>query len=80
LLYVAATRARLGLHLLAVLAQDGNELRAPPARSLLASIWPLVADRVEVVPQQPSSSRTARPPRARRVLPADYRWQPPNER
>jgi ATP-dependent helicase/nuclease subunit A len=80
LLYVAATRARFELHLFAALAPDGDGLRAPPARSLLASIWPLVADRVEVVRQQPSPLRTTAPPQRRRVLPADYRWQPPKAR
>jgi ATP-dependent exoDNAse (exonuclease V) beta subunit len=80
LLYVAATRARLGLHLFGVLAPDGDGVRAPPARSLLASIWPMVADHVEVVRQQPPQrTMTLQRPR-RRILPADYQWQRPNAR
>ena len=48
LLYVAATRAREQLHLLGYAGyseKDGQrELKAPPANSLLATLWPAVAD------------------------------------
>ncbi len=48
LLYVAATRAREQLHLLGHAGyseKDGErELKAPPANSLLATLWPAVAD------------------------------------
>jgi ATP-dependent helicase/nuclease subunit A len=80
LLYVAATRARTSLHLFAALAVDGDGLRAPPARSLLASIWPLVADGAEVVRQSPSLLPATQPEQRRFVLPADYQWHPPNTR
>lgn len=46
LLYVAATRARQGLHLLGHVSckeeEDGFALKAPPQGSLLARLWPVV--------------------------------------
>lgn len=45
LLYVAATRARRRLHLIGCVATDSEgAVRAPPPSSLLARLWPAVAD------------------------------------
>jgi len=49
LLYVAATRAKRRLHLVCRLDDDAD---APPARSLLAPIWPALA--VQVAPTRPA--------------------------
>ncbi len=76
-LYVAATRARHSLHLFATLEFDGNAWRAPPARSLLAPIWPHVADCAEIIRPVEPPSITAAPPRDYRALPAHYEWRPP---
>ncbi len=56
LLYVAVTRARRSVYLFAVLDGDGDTLRPPPARSLLAPIWPFVADRAHVIQSQRCSA------------------------
>ena len=43
LLYVAATRAKRALHLLGTVKRDkGDEIKAPPANSLLALLWPVI--------------------------------------
>ncbi len=52
LLYVAATRARRQLHLLGSVGvsedgEGGRRIKAPPARSLLARLWPVVAAEYE---------------------------------
>jgi ATP-dependent helicase/nuclease subunit A len=52
LLYVASTRAIRHLHLLGAVAieeteEGGRELREPPARSLLARLWPAAAGEFE---------------------------------
>jgi ATP-dependent exoDNAse (exonuclease V) beta subunit len=46
LLYVAATRAVRNLYLLFA-AKNDEEYRAPPANSLLARVWPAVAEQVQ---------------------------------
>ena len=78
MLYVAATRARRSLHLFAALDDDNGELRLPPARSLLAPIWRLVRDDVEVIRHVEPAVDTTHAGRDRRVLPADYVWRPPS--
>jgi len=46
LLYVAATRAKRRLHLLACVARDAHgAIRKPAAGSLLATLWPAVGER-----------------------------------
>ncbi|WP_051362300.1 UvrD-helicase domain-containing protein [Solimonas soli] len=63
LLYVAATRARRRLHLLGTVARDEEGLpKAPPPSSLLARLWPAVAD------DYAAAARAAPPPAA----PADF--------
>ncbi|MEQ1439399.1 UvrD-helicase domain-containing protein [Fontimonas sp. SYSU GA230001] len=48
LLYVAATRARQQLHLLAAVGRDAKgKVATPPGRSLLARLWPAVAAQFE---------------------------------
>jgi ATP-dependent helicase/nuclease subunit A len=45
LLYVAATRAKRALHLLGTVKRDkDNEMKAPPATSLLALLWPVIEE------------------------------------
>ncbi len=45
LLYVAATRAKRALHLLGTVKFDKNEeIKVPPATSLLALLWPVVEE------------------------------------
>jgi len=46
LLYVACTRARRSLHLVAAIALDGekDEIRAPDSRSMLSRLWPALED------------------------------------
>jgi ATP-dependent exoDNAse (exonuclease V) beta subunit len=79
LLYVAATRARHSLNLFAALAADGDALRPPPSRSLLAPIWRLVAGQAEVVRHAEQKPAVTQPVRDRSVLPARYRWRPPTD-
>ncbi len=55
LLYVAATRAKRRLHLVCRLDDDAE---APPARSLLAPIWPALA--AEIEPERPARNRERR--------------------
>ncbi len=80
LLYVAATRAIRRLHLLAEVPLDKDGGWRPPARSLLARLWPGIEDRVG--PPAPVAAGPAPepsgllPPRpALRRLPLD--WHPP---
>jgi ATP-dependent helicase/nuclease subunit A len=78
LLYVAATRARSELHLLGELREtDGSQLAAPPAGTLLATLWPAIAAEFPAAPQLSSGGGQAQvlhvPPLRR--LPAN--WQPP---
>ena len=45
LLYVAATRAKRALHLLGTVKRDkDDEMKAPPATSLLALLWPVIEE------------------------------------
>ena len=45
LLYVAATRAKRSLHLLGTVKRDkDDEMKAPPATSLLALLWPVIEE------------------------------------
>ncbi len=61
LLYVAATRARMRLHLIGHLAAvtRGSERAAPRARSLLARLWPALA---HLWPAPPDGAPDADPP------------------
>jgi ATP-dependent exoDNAse (exonuclease V) beta subunit len=78
MLYVAATRARHSLQLFGALEDDDGELRPPPARSLFAPIWSLARDRIELVRESEPGAGVAPSTRERRVLSADYVWQPPD--
>ncbi|MGB9428682.1 MAG: UvrD-helicase domain-containing protein [Gammaproteobacteria bacterium] len=92
LLYVAATRAREQLHLLGHVGyaeKDGQrELKAPPANSLLATLWPMLASEYRRALQTYSPPVAGAPsslpiPRLRRVPagwrapapPPDIEWQ-----
>ena len=84
LLYVAATRARKALHLLGSVAvdNDGENLRAPTRRSLLARLWPVVGGAFEEAlvargdtPPQPGGAADRVPSAGLRRLPAH--WCPP---
>jgi len=45
LLYVAATRAKHALHLLGTVKRDkSDQMKAPPATSLLALLWPVIEE------------------------------------
>ena len=45
LLYVAATRAKRALHLLGTVKRDkDDQMKAPPASSLLALLWPVIEE------------------------------------
>lgn len=61
LLYVAATRARRRLHLLGEVGRgkDGDDVRPPPARSLLARLWPAVAAQFEQATPPSAAATTA---------------------
>jgi ATP-dependent exoDNAse (exonuclease V) beta subunit len=74
LLYVAATRARERLHLLGSAGRSGR----PRRDSLLARLWPVLADAFGEVPAPAEEARAAKaaPPRAPlRRLPSG--WVPP---
>jgi ATP-dependent helicase/nuclease subunit A len=79
LLYVAATRARRSLHLVGALEAGGEgKLPQPPGRSLLARLWPAVAQDFALLadgaaPPQPEAAR--RPPPMHR-LPAGWSAPP----
>ncbi len=84
LLYVAATRARKALHLLGSVAvdDDGENLRAPARRSLLARLWPVVGGAFEEAlatrgdtPPPPGGAADRATGAGLRRLPAD--WCPP---
>ena len=76
LMYVAATRARSSLHLSAVLGTDPQTgVRAPPARSLLATIWPTASKQARII--SADTTEHGRAANTRRVLPSDYRWRRP---
>ncbi len=82
LLYVAATRARERLHLIARLGLDADgQPKKPSRRSLLAELWPAVAgDCLAALEPQvdsaPGASQDATPVRLRR-LPAGWRLPAP---
>jgi ATP-dependent exoDNAse (exonuclease V) beta subunit len=58
LLYVAATRAKRALHLLGTVKRDNDDqMKAPPANSLLALLWPVVEAEFE---QETESKITVR--------------------
>ena len=84
LLYVACTRARKRLILLAQLREDeksASGVKAPSAASLLAPIWPAVAGQIEhvdvVLPESVSDvdDKEVKPPPVLRRLPTA--WQCP---
>jgi ATP-dependent exoDNAse (exonuclease V) beta subunit len=77
LLYVAATRAKLALHWIAVMPSAGNEYQ-PPANSALGLLWPaLAAEWPRPLPSAMSGvpSAHAGPPQSLRRLPSA--WLPP---
>ncbi|MFP5306154.1 MAG: UvrD-helicase domain-containing protein, partial [Gammaproteobacteria bacterium] len=86
LLYVAATRARRQLHLLAEVARgkDGDGLRAPLGRSLLARLWPaLAADFAAALPPADGEGAAAQPAPTERPAPPLRRlvdWRAPAPR
>jgi ATP-dependent helicase/nuclease subunit A len=78
LLYVAATRARRRLHLLANVRQENGRLASPPAQSLLAQLWPVVQAEFQsalagILPTREGERRDER--RSLRRLPLS--WRPP---
>jgi ATP-dependent helicase/nuclease subunit A len=88
LLYVAATRARRRLHLLAQLSMDRTELdraavKAPSRSALLSKLWPVLqADFERLVVQSPArtSSATAqavRDPMSYPLRRISLGWKPP---
>jgi len=48
LLYVASTRARTRLHLIAPLSRDDDGIAAPLQGSLLGRLWPAVRDEIQI--------------------------------
>ncbi|SEQ57328.1 ATP-dependent exoDNAse (exonuclease V) beta subunit (contains helicase and exonuclease domains) [Solimonas aquatica] len=69
LLYVAATRARRQLHLLAGLEQDEEgQARAPAPSSLLSRLWPALG--AQFAAQRPDASPQAQPPASSEDRPA----------
>ena len=77
LLYVAATRARRSLHLFGASDTTGDGLRPPPARSLLAPIWSIVAARAEIIRSSDKLNQQAATSIERRALKTNYVWRPP---
>ncbi len=80
LLYVAATRAKRALHLLGTVKRDkDDEMKAPPATSLLALLWPVVEEEFSAalehndVPATAATPTTA-PGNLRRLVAG---WQAP---
>jgi ATP-dependent exoDNAse (exonuclease V) beta subunit len=80
LLYVAATRAKRALHLLGTVKRDKNdELKAPPATSLLALLWPVVEEEFVAAlahgeTPAPVAAPTSAPGNLRRLVAG---WQAP---
>ena len=80
LLYVAATRAKRALHLLGTVKRDKNEeMKAPPATSLLALLWPVVEEEYRAALEQGEtrvavSAQASAPGNLRRLVAG---WQAP---
>ena len=80
LLYVAATRAKRALHLLGTVKRVKNEeMKAPPATSLLALLWPVVEEDFATALQGSEtfavvSTPTSEPGNLRRLIAG---WQAP---
>jgi len=80
LLYVAATRAKRALHLLGTVKRDKNEeMKAPPATSLLALLWPVVEEDYRAALEQGEapaavSAQASAPGNLRRLVAG---WQAP---
>ena len=67
LLYVAATRAKRRLHLLGhtgVTLDDGVQAEPPAAGSLLATLWPVVADHFHSAAASSATTHVTAPPSA----------------
>ncbi len=84
LLYVAATRAKHALHLLGTVKRDKNdEMKAPPANSLLALLWPVIEEEFLAALEHSDTTSTAGAPASRlENLPGNLRrlvagWQAP---
>jgi len=58
LLYVACTRAKERLHLLGVARHDGEGVKPPRARTLLAALWPAVEGEFGTAPHAAPVPRT----------------------
>jgi ATP-dependent exoDNAse (exonuclease V) beta subunit len=80
LLYVAATRARRALHLLGTLKRDkDDQMKAPPAASLLALLWPVIKEEFVSALEHndepaPAAVATSAPGNLRRLVTG---WQAP---
>jgi ATP-dependent exoDNAse (exonuclease V) beta subunit len=60
LLYVAATRAKRALHLLGTVKRDKDDaMKAPPATSLLALLWPVVEEEFTAALEHSDAPATA---------------------
>ncbi len=59
LLYVGCTRAKRNLHLLANVSRDEkkDEIKAPAAGALLASIWPVFSQQMQLTAAPPKASQ-----------------------
>lgn len=78
LLYVAVTRARRRLHLVAALKVDeaGGEPRAPDRRSLLAPLWPAIKTEFVAPDATPPDEVSDNPPRADAIQRLPLAWSP----
>jgi ATP-dependent exoDNAse (exonuclease V) beta subunit len=81
LLYVAATRAKRALHLLGTVKRDkDDEMKAPPAISLLALLWPVIEEEFVAAlehneaPTPPAAAPASAPGNLRRLVSG---WQAP---
>ena len=80
LLYVATTRAKRALHLLGTVKRDNDgEMKAPPATSLLALLWPVIEEEFAAALDHSEVSVSAAAPVA---IPGNLRrlvtgWQAP---
>jgi ATP-dependent exoDNAse (exonuclease V) beta subunit len=74
LMYVAATRARQTLWLSAAPARSADGTVKPDPRSLLASLWPALAERFEIVPA--AGAAAAAPPRTAPLIRLAAGWRP----